>query len=112
MQVYLARWQETDVAVKVLTQMQSLPLVQVMHPQDARGLQLSQPHGKTQALADPSGHDRARGIPHVGISPQGQQDNIALEKVGLLGGIRPFPQLTTTLRLEVHLNMTCACGCL
>ena len=34
LQVYLARWQETDVAVKVITQMQNLSFVQGVHPQD------------------------------------------------------------------------------
>lgn len=34
LQVYLAKWQETDVAVKVITQMQNLSAVQGVHPQD------------------------------------------------------------------------------
>ena len=34
LQVYLAKWQETDVAVKVITQMQNLSSVQGVHPQD------------------------------------------------------------------------------
>lgn len=33
-QVYLAKWQETDVAVKVITQMQNLSPMQGTHPQD------------------------------------------------------------------------------
>ena len=34
MQVYLARWQETDVAVKVIAQLQNLSPMQGLHPQD------------------------------------------------------------------------------
>ena len=34
MQVYLAKWQETDVAVKVVSKMQNLSPKQGIHPQD------------------------------------------------------------------------------
>lgn len=34
LQVYLATWQETAVAVKVITQMQNLSSLQGIHPQD------------------------------------------------------------------------------
>ena len=33
-QVYLARWQETDVAVKVISKMQNLSPKEGVHPQD------------------------------------------------------------------------------
>ncbi|KAL0037083.1 hypothetical protein WJX77_012077 [Trebouxia sp. C0004] len=39
-QVYLAKWQETDVAVKVITQMQNLSLFQGRHPQDPATIEL------------------------------------------------------------------------
>ncbi len=39
-QVYLAKWQETDVAVKVITQMQNLSRFQGLHPQDPATMEL------------------------------------------------------------------------
>ncbi|KAA6419315.1 MAG: PAS domain-containing tyrosine kinase [Trebouxia sp. A1-2] len=39
-QVYLAKWQETDVAVKVITQMQNLSPFQGLHPQDPATMEL------------------------------------------------------------------------
>ena len=39
-QVYLAKWQETDVAVKVITQMQNLSPFQGLHPQDPATMDL------------------------------------------------------------------------
>ena len=46
-QVYLAKWQETDVAVKVITQMQNLSPFQGLHPQDpaTMDLQSQRQHG-------------------------------------------------------------------
>ena len=40
LQVYLAKWQETDVAVKVITQMQNLSPFQGLHPQDPATMEL------------------------------------------------------------------------
>ncbi len=44
-QVYLAKWQETDVAVKVITQMQNLSPFQGLHPQDPATMELQSQRG-------------------------------------------------------------------
>ncbi|DBB01412.1 TPA: hypothetical protein ACH3X1_000077 [Trebouxia sp. C0004] len=44
-QVYLGKWQETDVAVKVLTEMQNLSSFEGVHPQDPSNMETWEAHG-------------------------------------------------------------------
>ncbi len=44
-QVYLGKWQETDVAVKVLTEMQNLSCCEGVHPQDPSNMETWEGNG-------------------------------------------------------------------
>lgn len=44
-QVYLGKWQETDVAVKVLTEMQNLSSYEGVHPQDPSNMETWEGNG-------------------------------------------------------------------
>ena len=49
-QVYLAKWQETDVAVKVITQMQNLSPFQGLDPQDPATMELQSQRQRGTAM--------------------------------------------------------------
>jgi len=69
--VYLAKWQETDVAVKVITQMQKLSPLREIHGQGQSSMQPCHALGK-QANAQAAGQAEGLGNQHMGIGLQGQ----------------------------------------
>ncbi len=67
--MYLAKWQETDVAVKVITQMQKLSPLRETHGQTS--MQLCHVRGK-HASTQAAGQAEGLGNQHMGIGLQGQ----------------------------------------
>ncbi len=69
LQVYLAKWQETDVAVKVITQMHKLSPLRGIHGQT--GMQPCHVRGR-HASTQAAGQAEGLGNQHMGIDLQGQ----------------------------------------
>ena len=72
-QVYLAKWQETDVAVKVITQMQNLSPLQGVHPQDPSTMLPCHQPAELKQMSDAASQAEKLGKQHMGSDLQGQQ---------------------------------------
>ncbi|KAL0036873.1 hypothetical protein WJX77_003215 [Trebouxia sp. C0004] len=80
-QVYLAKWQETDVAVKVMTQMQKLSPLREIHGQSQSSMQPCHGLGK-HANTQAAGQAEALVNQHMGIDLQ-----VGLDTQGIAGSI-------------------------
>ncbi len=69
--MYLAKWQETDVAVKVITQMQKLSPLREIQGQGQSSMQPCHALGK-QTSTQAAGQAAGLGNLHMGIGLQGQ----------------------------------------
>lgn len=71
--MYLAKWQETDVAVKVITQMQNLSPLQGVHPQDPSTMLPCHEPAELKQMSDAASQAEKLGKQHMGSDSQGQQ---------------------------------------
>ena len=74
MQVYLGRWQQTDVAVKVLTEMQNLASKDSVTPQDPATLQAWETEDSDETVPQQGGEKRTHAKGLVGVTSSSSGD--------------------------------------
>ena len=74
MQVYLGRWQQTDVAVKVLTEMQNLASKDSVTPQDPATLQPWETEDSDDKCPQQGGEKRTHAKGLIGVTSSNSGD--------------------------------------
>ena len=108
-QVYLGKWQETDVAVKVLTEMPNLSSYEGVHPQDPSNMETWEGNGPPPRQGGENA-TKASGLKLVDSDSHGWgSDDDDMSSIGADSKVVPSEERQEALRtLEREVRASCA----
>ncbi len=109
-QVYLGKWQETDVAVKVLTEMQNLSSYEGVHPQDPSNMETWEGNGPPPRQGGEKA-TKAGGlkVPELDSHGWGSDDDEDVSSIGADSEVVPSEERQEALRtLEREVCASCS----